>query len=63
MGNRRLHEQARDIAACYFRHDKTPSYGEICQNLRDNYGDAIFIPRFGAMVLSKLNEYRAAFAA
>jgi hypothetical protein len=62
MGNGRMQDQARDIAAYYFRNDKTPSYSEICQNLRDNYGDTNYIPRFGAMVLSKLNEYRVAFA-
>jgi len=54
---------ASAIAASYFRNDITPTYSEIVLALRDKHGDAVYVPRLGAMVLSKLNEYRASFAA
>jgi hypothetical protein len=63
MLNGRMCVQASAIAASYFRNDKTPTYSEIVLALRDNYGDAVYVPRLGAMVLSKLNEYRASFVA
>ncbi len=61
MSNSRLRQEAHDHARIYFENGQKPSHGELCNSLRKDVGDTIYVPRFAAMVISRINELRELF--